>query len=59
MTSKHNKDQIILDIAKRWFDVETLETRGLDQLDFYDVSVFCIKKALQEAYTEGSKQNKK
>ena len=40
-------------IAKKWFNVETLETRGSDGLDFYDVSVFCMKSALDEAFKAG------
>lgn len=40
-------------IAKKWFDVETLERRGSDGLDFYDVSVGCIKNALDEAFKAG------
>lgn len=40
-------------IAKKWFNAETLETRGSDSLDFHDVSVFCMKKALDEAFKAG------
>jgi hypothetical protein len=33
--------------------IETLETRNSDSLDFYDVAVWSLKKALQEAYEAG------
>jgi hypothetical protein len=46
-------NKILEDIAKKWFDVETLETRKSDRLDFYDVSVGCMKKALDEAFKKG------
>jgi hypothetical protein len=46
-------NQVLETIAKKWFNVETLETRGSDGLDFYDVSVFCMKKALDEAFRAG------
>ena len=40
-------------IAKSHFSIETLETRNSDSLDFYDVAVWSLKKALQEAYEAG------
>ena len=33
--------------------VETLETRNSDDLDFHDVAVWSIKKALQDAFIAG------
>lgn len=44
-------------IAKEYFLVETLATRNMDSLDFYEVSVWAIKGALEEAYKLG-KQSK-
>ena len=46
-------NQLLETIAKKWFNVETLETRGRDGLDFYDVSVGCMKSALDEAFRSG------
>jgi hypothetical protein len=40
-------------VAKKHFNVETLETRNSDSLDFYDVSVASMKAALSEAYFAG------
>lgn len=47
------REQAIEDIAKRHLLVDTLETRNEDGLDFYEVAVWCIKAALQEAYEAG------
>jgi hypothetical protein len=49
------KQEIILSIAKDWFDVDTLERRNVDGLDFYTVSVMAIERALNRAYEEGQK----
>ncbi len=42
-------------IAKRQLDLETLEYRGSDRLDFQEQSVWGIKKALEEAEAAGKK----
>jgi hypothetical protein len=52
-TVSEQYNQLLETIAKKWFNVETLETRGRDGLDFYDVSVFCMKSALDEAFRSG------
>lgn len=52
---KQTTDQLLLEIAKKHFMIETLETRNSDSLDFHDVSVWGIKAALQEAYEAGKK----
>ena len=46
-------DQRLTDIAKKHLNIETLETRNSDGLDFHDVAVWCLKDALQEAYGAG------
>ena len=46
-------EALILDIAKRHFFVETLETRNSDGLDFHEVAVWALRAALQEAYAAG------
>ena len=54
MTTTAESYNILLEkIAKKWFNVKTLKTRGSDGLDFYDVSVGCMKKALDEAFKAG------
>jgi len=49
-------------IAKEEIGIETLETRNSDSLDFHDVAVWEIKKALELAYelgkAEGGKNEK-
>ena len=44
---------LLTEIAKEELLVETLETRWSDNLDFYDVSVWGIKRALERAYEAG------
>ena len=52
-------DKKIIEIAKKYFDVETLEKRNRDSLDFYDVSISSIKAALEAAYRAGQENIKK
>lgn len=40
-------------IAKTHFFMETLETRKSDSLDFKEVAVWSVKKALEAAYQAG------
>ena len=40
-------------IAKEHLFVDTLETRNSDSLDFHDVSVWGIRRALEAAYRAG------
>jgi hypothetical protein len=47
------KSQKINDIATKILNVETLELRNRDSLDFYDISVSTLKKALEAAYEAG------
>ena len=46
-------DQLFQQIALNHLSIETLETRHSDRLDFYDVSVWGIKSALQAAFDAG------
>ncbi|HEM4250864.1 MULTISPECIES: DUF6900 domain-containing protein [Streptococcus] len=46
-------DAIFTRIAQEELQVETLEQRWSDTLDFYDIPVWGIKKALERAYEEG------
>lgn len=45
-------------IAQEELFVETLETRKSDNLDFYDVSVWGVKRALERAYEAGQQSVK-
>ncbi len=49
------KDEQLGIIAKKYFDIETLETRRSDCLDFHDVAVWQIKEVLGAAYKLGRK----
>jgi hypothetical protein len=54
-----SKDEIIVEIAKKYFNVETLEKRKMDRLDFHEVSVWSMKSALEAAYKAGQEQANK
>lgn len=45
-------------IAQEELLVETLETRKSDNLDFYDVSVWGVKRALERSYEAGQQSVK-
>ena len=51
--NQQQTDQLLTEIAKKHLNLETLETRNSDSLDFHDVAVWAIKDALQEAYEAG------
>ena len=40
-------------IAQDCLDIPTLEARNSDSLDFHEVSVWSLKKALRQAYQLG------
>ena len=57
-TKNHTKvqrglNEIVARIAAEILSIETLETRRRDCLDFHDVSVWSVKKALERAYQAG------
>lgn len=39
--------------AQKYLEIETLETRRSDELDFHEVSVWGLKEALEQAYLAG------
>ena len=43
----------IAKIAREILDLETLETRKMDSLDFHDMAVWSIREALEAAYNAG------
>jgi hypothetical protein len=47
------------EIAKKHLDVETLEERKSDQLDFTECSVWGIQAALEAAYRLGLEQGRR
>ena len=52
--TKPAPDALLLEIAQRHFpNIETLETRNSDGLDFHDVAVWAIRAALEAAYEAG------
>ena len=47
------RDQALTEIATKILDLETLDTRNSDRLDFHELSVWQIKKALEAAFAAG------
>lgn len=47
------RDQALTEIATQILDLETLDTRKSDRLDFHELAVWQIKKALEAAYDAG------
>ena len=48
-------DAELLEIAKKFLHLGTLDTRKSDSLDFSDQAVWSIKTALEAAYQAGKK----
>lgn len=46
-------DKTLEEIALKRLGIGTLEERGMDSLDFHDVSAMSIKLALKDAYVAG------
>ena len=49
------RDNAINRIAREVLDLETLEARRMDSLDFHEHAVWSIKDALERAYEAGRK----
>lgn len=47
------RDAVIEHIAREQLWLTTLETRNSDQLDFHELSVGQLKRALEDAYEAG------
>lgn len=47
-----NKDRTILKLAEKWFDRNSLQTNN-NSTDFAESAVWCIKGALEDAYSAG------
>ena len=48
-----SKQELINEIAGKILDIETLEERKSDSLDFHEVAVWELKEALEQAYEAG------
>ena len=52
-TTTDIKDQQLAEIAARVLGIATLDTQKCDSLDFHDLAVWSIRKALEAAYEAG------
>jgi len=50
------RDRALEFIAHTQLGIRTLERRGIDRLDFYEVAVWRLKAALAKAYSAGYEQ---
>lgn len=48
-----NDNELFTQIAREHLGIETLEVRKMDRLDFHEVSVWQVEKALRAAYDAG------
>lgn len=46
-------DKIIKEIARKKLNINVLESRFNDELDFHDLNVMLIKEVLEEAFKAG------
>ncbi len=46
-------DQAVRDVAREHLKLKTLDARKSDNLDFHELSVWDIKRALEAAYCAG------
>ena len=51
--AKQDLNGMLETIAKNFLGIGTLKPRNSDSLDFHEVSVWCLKAALEEAYKAG------
>lgn len=51
-------EEILTKIAQEHLNIDTLEQRWSDKLDFYDCAVWTIKSALEAAYEAGQQSVK-
>ena len=60
MKTGHKDIQDTLErIAREHLGIETLEERKSDRLDFHDLAVWQIKKALEQAFAAGANSKKR
>lgn len=57
--STKQTDATLEKIARETLGLETLETRKSDRLDFHDLAVWQIQKALQAAFAAGQQSTTK
>ena len=55
----HPASELFTDIARQILFIETLEERRMDSLDFHEVAVWQVQKALEAAFEAGRKSRNK
>ena len=54
-----NENELFTKIAREYLDIETLQERKMDALDFHEVAVWQVQKALKAAYEAGRDSKKR
>ena len=49
-------DKLLAEIASKHLDIETLQTRKSDSLDFHELAVWTLRDALEAAFNAGAEQ---
>lgn len=49
-------DKLLAAIASKHLDIETLQTRKSDSLDFHEIAVWTLRDALEAAFNAGVEQ---
>jgi hypothetical protein len=52
-------NRILEGIANDILEIETLETRRSDELDFHDIAVWTLREALEAAYKAGAESTRR
>lgn len=58
-TTKNKALEAVLAEALRTFDIETFERRFRDRLDFHDLPVWSLRKAVADAFERGYEQGRR
>jgi hypothetical protein len=53
--AKALRTRTLEDIARRLLDIESLTPQGRDQLDFHDLHVTLLRRAMEEAWKAGAR----
>ncbi len=53
MSNTSTRDKYLADLARRILNIQTLEVRNRDRLDFHEVGVWALRQALEMAYEAG------
>ena len=53
--AKATRKQVLDEIARKLLDIESLTPQGRDRLDFHDIHVSLLQRAMEEAWKAGAR----